>query len=100
MILTHSSALQKACCHAGPYAHETRSADTLSSACLPYVLAGPTQDLLCWAPEQFQNLLVITLSIHVNDLNVTAVHGRLQSLQHVSINFICIKGWIFEYILD
>jgi hypothetical protein len=54
-----------------------------------------SQDLLCWAPEQFQNLLAITLNIHVNDLNVTAVNGRLQSLQQVNINFICIKGGIF-----
>ncbi len=44
-----------------------------------------SQDLLCWAPEQFQNLLSITLNIHVNNLNVTAVNGRLQSLQHVNI---------------
>jgi hypothetical protein len=60
-----------------------------------------SQDLLCWAPEQFQNLLAITLNIHVNNLNVTTVNGRLQSLQHVSINFICIESWIFfEVILD
>jgi hypothetical protein len=28
------------------------------------------QDLLCWAPEQFQNLLAMTLNIHVNNLNL------------------------------
>jgi hypothetical protein len=33
--------------------------------------------------------------MHANDLNVTAVDGGLQSLQHVSINFIRIESRIF-----
>jgi hypothetical protein len=70
--------------------------------CQAHVCHKFSQDLLCWEPEQFQkdqNLLAITPNIHVNNLNVTAVHGRLQSLQHVSINFICIEGGFFYYMM-
>ena len=34
--------------------------------------------------------------MHVNDLNVIAVDGGLQSLQHVGINFIRIESRIFS----
>jgi hypothetical protein len=55
-------------------------------------------DLLCPAPEPFQTLLSIALNIHVNNLDVTAVDGRVQSLQpeHVSIDLICIESWILS----
>ena len=53
------------------------------------------QDLLHRALKQLQNLLSIPLGMHVNDLNVTAVDGGLQSLQHVGINVIRIESRIF-----
>ncbi len=54
-----------------------------------------TQDLLHRAPKQLQNLLSIPLSVHVNDLNFTAVDAGLHLLQHISINFIRIESRIF-----
>jgi len=53
------------------------------------------KDLLSRAHKQFQNLVSIPLSVHVYNLNVTLVDGGLKSPQHVSINFILIKGRIF-----
>jgi hypothetical protein len=55
------------------------------------------QELLHRERKQFQYLLSIALSVHINDLNVTPVHGGLQSLQHVGVNFI---RMIFKYVFD
>jgi hypothetical protein len=46
------------------------------------------KDFLHRAPKLLQNLFSTPLSVHINDLNVTAVDGGLQSLQHVGINSI------------
>ena len=75
------NALQIVCCHAGPCTRETQSADALPGAYLHKF----AQDFLHRALEQ--------LNGHVNNPNVTSVDGGLQSLQHVSINFICIERW-------
>jgi hypothetical protein len=61
----------------------------------PHVCHKFAQNLLHRALKQFQQLLSTPLSVHVNNLNVTAVNGGLQSLQHVGINFIRIESRIF-----
>jgi hypothetical protein len=57
-----------------------QSAETQPSTC--HKLA---QHLLRRALKQFHNLLFISLGVYVNNLNVTAVDGGLQSLQHVQV---------------
>jgi hypothetical protein len=58
--------------------------------CHAHVCHKFAQDLLFFnALEQFQILHAITLDIHINNVIVTSVSGRLQSLQHVGFNVIC-----------
>jgi hypothetical protein len=41
--------------------------------------------------EKLQNLWSVTILVHVNNLQITAVYGSLKALQHVSVNVVCIE---------
>jgi hypothetical protein len=57
--------------------------------CHAHVCHKFAQEILCRALEQFQNLHATPLDIHINNVIVTSVSGRLLSLQHVGFNVIC-----------
>ena len=46
--------------------------------------------------EKLKNLWSITILVHVNNLQITAVYGSLKALHHVSVNVVCIEFRIFQ----
>ena len=53
-----------------------------------------------WPREKLQNLWSVTILVHVDDLQITAVYGSLKALQHVSVNVVCIEFRILQDIFD
>ncbi len=54
------------------------------------------QHLFYWPREKLQNLWSVTILVHVDNLQITAVYGSLKALQHVSVNVVCIEFRIFQ----